>query len=99
MANEPGSASLAGRLAAVFVASVLVEAIRYYIHPTLYLWVTWVLVGSSIGLNFAYHLWSLPNSYPRVLVSAFYNQTALPYVAIYMWELLKKLIPPLPQSP
>ena len=84
------------RLLVVVLVSLLVEGIRYYIHPALYIWQTWLLVGSSLAMNTGYHMWSLPQTYPKVLISAFYNQTALPYVAIYLWQFLIKLIPPLP---
>lgn len=45
----------------------------------------------AIGLNCGWHWWSPPGSYFKVVISAGYKQTTLPWLVIYLGVALKEL--------
>ncbi len=94
--TSPPPVPFTGRIFVGLVVAEIVEGIRLGIHPAPYLPSTWGLVISALGLNLTYHWWAMSDTYFKVGLSAFYNQTTLPYVAVYIWQLLKNLVPPLP---
>jgi hypothetical protein len=55
------------------------------------------MVGGAVVINLAYHWWSMPDTYLRVGISAFYNQLTLTPVAAYLWTFIKTtMTPPVP---
>ena len=93
----------------VFLAvAAAVELFRYLTYGSGYSGAGIGLVFFSLLFNLGYHLWSMPSTYLKVAVSAFYNQLTLPYVCVALFRLLLEvwaalhrllleLIPRLPQ--
>jgi len=69
-------------LALVFAVSVVVEWFRYLIYsgeygedPQL-----WLISVGAVAINLGYHRWVLPETLPKVIVSAAFTQAGLPIV-------------------
>ena len=87
-------------MTAIAVAFI-VEVLRYAFDPNPYVDSIWGFVASSLVVNLGIH-WFNPavNCYWTVL-SAAYNQTTLPYTALFLVRelshLIPGLIPPIPR--
>jgi hypothetical protein len=85
----------ASRLLTAFFVSLIIEVIRVLLNSVLNRparppeW-TWI-VGGSVLVNVWFHWWSPPNSGPKTVVSAAYNQTTLPYLILWTVALLREL--------
>ena len=92
--------SFAGRFATVLVASLFVKVLRYQLFQQAYVeFLAWGLVSGAVMINLAYHYWSMPETYLKVGVSAFYNQMTLTPAAAYVWTFIKATMsPPIPPT-
>jgi|SRR5882672_3294815 len=93
MAGQSYSPDVArfGRFCTVVITIIVVEAIRWAIHPDNYQgrWASVVLF--SVVLNVAYHIWSLPETHDRTIVSAAYNQFTMPHVGALVWVFIQTI--------
>jgi hypothetical protein len=77
----------------------MIEGLRFAIHRPVYGWRQGVVVLASLCLNIGVVLWTLPNTYLKVVPVALYNEWTLPGTMFYVWGLLTKMLPPPPNFP
>ena len=81
------------------LASIAIEALRFYLYSEDYEWRLVVMILASLSANIALTVWTLADTYPKVILTALYNQTTLPYTVFYIWALINQMVPRPPKFP
>jgi len=78
------------------LSAIVLEVLRFSVHGQLYGWRQWLIVIASLCMNTSLIFWTLPDTYPKVVLVAFYTQWTLPGAFFYLWGLINKM--PMPPS-
>jgi hypothetical protein len=66
------------RLWSAAVTSIVVEVLRFRLHPDQYVGTWQLTVAVCVFANIVYHRWTLPDTHPKTLVSASFSEMSLP---------------------
>lgn len=77
----------------ILLVSLIVEGIRYLLHPDLYQAVAYprVLFSGAVVVTLGFHVWSLPETRPQMAVSALLTQMAMPELLLILWSAAREL--------
>lgn len=77
----------------ILLVGVVVEIIRYLLHPEIYriLQFPILLPVASIAATGALHLWSLPETLPKIAVSAFFTQAPMADLLLITWAFFREV--------
>jgi len=70
---------------------LLVEALRYPLFPGQYTGRWWAVIVFCVLINLSYHIWNLPDTFPKVIVSAAWTQMPMPYLIYTLLRLGERL--------
>jgi hypothetical protein len=78
------------RLFAVCFISVLIEIVRYFLHPAGVSAALWAAICSPV-LSCVYHAWSMPDSLMKASVSAALSEPSMPLLFQTGYELARSV--------